>query len=159
MRLALLAVLAMLGAGCAGLPERPRDVVDTASVSAVESAARNQGNQVIWLRYPTRSSEEAIVIVTVTTTIPRRSPEEVEAQVTIPLERRLAKLAGVQAVRSRSDESQSYFEVTMAGIRSTAAMEAVRTAVAAVRPALPAEAADPRISTVPTPTMNFAPPQ
>jgi hypothetical protein len=51
---AIAAALALPLAGCAGLPDRPADVVDTEQVSAIERAARASGNQVIWLRYPTR---------------------------------------------------------------------------------------------------------
>lgn len=51
------AVVAGLLAGCAALADlasQPAEVVDTDSIIAAERAARAQGNQVIWLRYPTK---------------------------------------------------------------------------------------------------------
>lgn len=153
-RLTALASVAALGAGCAALPDRPEDVVDGERVAAIDRTARSQGNQVIWLRYPTRPSEEPAVIVTVTTTISRRMPEVVEVQVTVPIEGRLIKLPGVKAIRTRTGEAESYIEVTLAGVSAAAAADAVRAALASVQPQLPAEASAPLVGTIAAPRLR-----
>ncbi len=59
LRGALLGLLGLLCSGCAALDRWTADeVVDTERVSAIERAARSQGNQVIWLRYPTKPADE-----------------------------------------------------------------------------------------------------
>jgi multidrug efflux pump subunit AcrB len=46
---------------------------------------------------------------------PGASPEQIEREIAIPLERMLEKLKGVKAVRSRCDEGKLTVEVTFAG--------------------------------------------
>lgn len=142
-----LLLLAGLASGCATLASsNGPDVVDTVQVNAVEQAARNQGNQVIWINAPTRPPDLLTVVVTVTTLVPKRSPEDVETQVTVPIERALAKVPGWRRIVSQTREDRSYFEVTLFGTDRAKAEATVKAALIGVRARLPAEATAPLVS-------------
>ncbi len=151
-RCSALLVLAALTSGCATLASRAGpDVVDSAQVSAVEQAARDQGNQVIWINAPMRPPDLLTVVVTVTTLVPKRMPEDVETQVTVPIERALRNVPQVKRIVSRSDEDRSYFEVTVFGTDRVKAEAAVKAALVGVRARLPAEATAPLVSSTDMP--------
>jgi hypothetical protein len=145
-RLAVLAPVICALAGCAARPPA-EDAVDSEYVSAVDRAARSQGNQVVWLHYPKRSVDDAsLFIITVATTAPGLNAEEMEARVTVPMERALVRVPGVSSVRSRTHDSAVYFEVRVPGRTDDEARRAVQSALGPVRAQLPADAAGPVVA-------------
>jgi hypothetical protein len=154
MRLALPALLIGLSVGCAALPDGPGQVADTERVAAIERAARHQGNQVIWLRYPTRSPDDlSRVTITVTTAVHGLSVDEVEARVTVPIESLVAAMPKTSSVRSRTTASDSYVEVSVRDATSDEAKRAVESALGSVQRRLPTEAARPMVGTTKTPLL------
>jgi hypothetical protein len=147
LRLAVLAPMASALAGCAALPPAAEDAVDIEHVSAVDRAARNQGNQVLWLHYPRRSVEDtSSFIVTVVSTAPGLNAEEMEARVTVPMERALARVPKVTSVRSRTENSEVYVEVRLPRRTDDEARRAVQSALSPVRAQLPANASGPVVA-------------
>ena len=74
----------------------------------------------------TRSST---ALVSVTTRIQRATPECVEARVTVPLERVLSRLQGVESIRSRTSEAESHIEVSFTGLGAEEARGTVEEAL------------------------------
>ncbi len=147
-----LLLLAGLAGGCATLASsNGPDVVDSAHVSAVEQAARDQGNQVIWVNAPTRPPDLLTVVVTVTTLVPKRTPEDVETQVTVPIERALRNVPQVRRIASQTRADSSYVEVTVFGTDRAKAEATVKAALVGVRAQLPAEATAPIVSSTDMP--------
>lgn len=147
LRLAVLAPVASALAGCAALPAASDDAVDSAYVSAVDRAARNQGHQVVWLHYPRRTDDNTShFVVTVVSTAPGLSAEEMEARVTVPMERALVRVPKASSVRSRTEYGQVYFEVRLPGRTDDEARRTVQSALSPVRAELPATASGPVIA-------------
>jgi multidrug efflux pump subunit AcrB len=68
-------------------------------------------------------------VVSIEAKAPGRSPEYVEAQVTIPLEGALYNLAGVVRLMSRSSEETCAIEVSFAGLPTEAQVKSVAEVV------------------------------
>ena len=88
-------------------------------------------------------------VVTVTTPYPGAGPEEIEEQVTRPLEEAVSSVSGIDQVRSVSRDNVSLLVVTFkleADIRQAASD--VRDRVSAIRGTLPAGVRDPTITRV-----------
>jgi HAE1 family hydrophobic/amphiphilic exporter-1 len=88
----------------------------------------------------------SIPTVAVTTIYPGASPQEVESQVTDPLEEALRSINGVDRIRSTSSESVSQILVEFKlEFPTNEAAEGVRERVAAVRASLPEDVREPTI--------------
>ncbi len=85
-------------------------------------------------------------VVVITTTYPGASPEIVESEVTKKVEEGVNAIAGINALTSRSYESQSVviveFQLSVDGRK---AAEDVRERIAAIRPTFRDEVDEPRV--------------
>ncbi|MFQ5341617.1 MAG: efflux RND transporter permease subunit [Anaerolineae bacterium] len=102
----------------------------------------------------------SIPTVAVTTIYPGASPQEVESQVTDPMEKALRSLNGVDRVRSTSAESMSQVLVEFkVGYPADRGADRIRERVAAARATLPQDIRDPiiqRFDPAMLPILSFA---
>lgn len=87
--------------------------------------------------------------VVVRTEVSRSTAKDVEALVTVPIERLLITLPGVESVRSTSMEHLSLVEVRYADAQPDSALALVAAAIDGIRGGLPALTGQPVLSALP----------
>ena len=75
------------------------------------------------------NSQSSAVVVSVEVRIEGARAEDVEASITVPIERILSGLPNVQVVRSRTSETTSYSETTFLGLHSSESINLVERAL------------------------------
>lgn len=95
---------------------------------------------------PTPAGSEAIVTVKVTTSVEGISPDATEANITVPLERRLADIKSLHDMRSISAHGVSTIWLQFKGTSAQDAIQLVQQRVAPAISTLPAGVKGPVVS-------------